>query len=76
MQGTAHFRTSIARGQEIMRTLIAELSGLAVPHYVLDALEGKGKIPVLPAFIQDEEDKSIRLETLNGETACYPDGVD
>jgi lysine 2,3-aminomutase len=74
VQGTAHFRTSIARGQEIMRVLIAELSGLAVPHYVLDAPEGQGKIPILPEFVQNEEGRVIQLRSLKGESMRYPDG--
>ena len=34
--GTAHFRTTIAEGQALMRELRRRLSGLALPTYVLD----------------------------------------
>jgi lysine 2,3-aminomutase len=34
--GTAHFRTTIAHGQTLMRELRSRVSGLALPRYVLD----------------------------------------
>jgi lysine 2,3-aminomutase len=49
--GTAHFRTSIARGQDLMRALRGDLSGLAMPTYVLDIPGGHGKVPVGPGYI-------------------------
>ena len=50
--GTAHWRTSIARGQELMRALRARLSGLATPAYMLDIPGGRGKVPVGPQWIR------------------------
>jgi lysine 2,3-aminomutase len=44
--GTAHFRTSIERGQELMNELRRRYSGLCQPTYVLDGPEGQGKVPV------------------------------
>ena len=41
--GTAHWRVPIAKGQELMRSLRARLSGLAMPTYVLDIPGGRGK---------------------------------
>lgn len=49
--GTAHFRTSIAEGQALMRQLRGRLSGLALPTYVLDIPGGYGKVPVGPAYV-------------------------
>jgi lysine 2,3-aminomutase len=43
--GTAHFRTTIAQGQELMRTLRTRYSGLCQPAYVLDRA-GEGKVPL------------------------------
>jgi len=48
--GTAHFRTSIAEGQALMRTLRTRLSGLALPTYVLDIPGAYGKVPIGPAY--------------------------
>ncbi len=50
--GTAHFRTTIAEGQSLMRTLRGTLSGLAQPLYVLDIPGGVAKVPVLPPFLE------------------------
>ena len=52
--GTAHFRTSIAEGQALMRALRQRLSGLAMPTYVLDIPGGYGKVPVGPAYLSDD----------------------
>lgn len=49
--GTAHFRTSIADGQALMRTLRQRLSGIAMPTYMLDVPGGYGKVPVGPDYL-------------------------
>ena len=45
--GTRHFRTSIAKGIEIVNALHGNISGLAVPQFVVDAPGGGGKVPLL-----------------------------
>jgi lysine 2,3-aminomutase len=49
--GTAHFRTTIAEGQDIMRALHGRYSGLCQPHYVLDIPGGHGKSPIGPNYL-------------------------
>jgi len=49
-RGIEHFRTPVAKGIEIMEALIGHTSGFCVPHYVVDAPGGGGKIPVLPHY--------------------------
>jgi lysine 2,3-aminomutase len=44
-RGTAHFRTTIADGQDLMRAVRTRFSGLCQPSYVIDA-PGEGKVPV------------------------------
>jgi lysine 2,3-aminomutase len=41
--GTAHFRTTIAEGQSLMRELRRQVSGIALPSYVLDIPGGHAK---------------------------------
>jgi len=53
--GTAHFRTTIDAGQELMRRLRGRLSGLAQPHYVLDIPGGYGKVPIGPEYLTGAE---------------------
>jgi lysine 2,3-aminomutase len=43
--GTAHFRTTMAHGQELMQRLRARHSGLCQPTYVIDRA-GEGKVPL------------------------------
>jgi lysine 2,3-aminomutase len=66
--GTAHWRTSIARGQELMRALRARLSGIAVPTYVLDIPGGYGKVPI--------GSQSIRSDGNTGYVVLDPSGIE
>jgi lysine 2,3-aminomutase len=70
--GTGHFRTPLERGVAIMRSLRGPVSGLAIPHYVVDLPGGKGKVPVGPNYVEGEAD---RLEILSpgGERVVYPE---
>lgn len=72
VQGTAHFRTSVRSGLEIVRGLRGHISGLAVPHYVIDLPGGKGKVAVLP---DDAEIRgtTLHLRTYTGERVIYQD---
>jgi lysine 2,3-aminomutase len=47
-RGTAHFRTGIASGQRLVRSLRGRVSGLCQPTYVLDIPGGYGKVPIGP----------------------------
>ena len=67
--GTAHFRTTIAEGQELMRQLRGRNSGLCQPSYVLDIPGGYGKSPVGPNYLSD--DCSV-VEDFRGRRHAYP----
>ena len=59
-KGANHFRTSIQKGIEIIENLRGWTSGLAVPHFVIDAPGGGGKIPILPNYVMHyDEDKIV-----------------
>jgi lysine 2,3-aminomutase len=47
------------------------VSGLAVPHYVIDSPGGKGKIPLLPEYLVRLGDTAL-LRTPSGETITFP----
>jgi lysine 2,3-aminomutase len=49
--GTAHLRTTLAHGQELMRKLRGRVSGLCQPEYVLDIPGGHGKAPAGPNYL-------------------------
>src|SRR5665213_682857 len=50
-RGTAHFRTTLATGRDLMRQLRGRVSGLCQPGYVLDLPGGYGKVPVGPDYV-------------------------
>jgi lysine 2,3-aminomutase len=51
--GTAHLRTTLEQGQQLMRALRGRVSGLCQPEYVLDIPGGHGKAPVGPNYLSD-----------------------
>ncbi|MFW5708156.1 MAG: KamA family radical SAM protein [Bacteroidota bacterium] len=71
--GSAHFRTPVSKGLEIIEGLRGHTSGYAVPHFVIDAPGGGGKIPLLPDYYQGRENGSIRLRNYEGKVFHYPD---
>jgi lysine 2,3-aminomutase len=72
--GTAHLRTTVARGQELMRSLHGRVSGLCQPAYVLDIPGGHGKSPIGPSHIRatGEAGESYEIEDFNGIRHAYP----
>jgi lysine 2,3-aminomutase len=71
--GTAHLRTSISRGIEIMGQLRGHTSGYAVPTYVVDAPGGGGKIPVQPETVVGRDGGVWQLQNWAGEIYTYID---
>ena len=72
--GTSHLRTSIERGQDLMRAMRGRLSGLCQPTYVLDIPGGHGKSPIGPNYLSQDEAGRTRVEDFKGGSHCYPPG--
>lgn len=72
VKGTAHFRTSVKTGLGIMESIRGHMSGLAVPYYVIDLPEGKGKVPLLPGH-EIAGNGVLQLRTYTGEKVVYHD---
>jgi lysine 2,3-aminomutase len=70
--GGEHFRTSVRKGLEIIQALRGWTSGLAVPHFVIDAPGGGGKIPLLPEYLQAITEDEVILRNYTGEEYRYP----
>lgn len=70
--GTMHFKTSVDIGIEIMEHLRGYTSGLAVPTYIVNAPEGKGKTPMLPQYKISQGRGYITIRTWEGEIIKYP----
>jgi lysine 2,3-aminomutase len=60
--GTAHLRTTIERGQELMRGLRGRVSGLCQPEYVLDIPGGHGKVPIGPSYLSHAHSRGRELD--------------
>ncbi|HUC19477.1 MAG TPA: KamA family radical SAM protein [Acetobacteraceae bacterium] len=73
IRGSAHFRTSVAKGLEIIEGLRGHTTGYAVPHFVIDAPGGGGKIPLLPDYLLGREEGSMVLRNYEGQIYRYPD---
>lgn len=75
--GSAHFRTPLQKGLEIIRGLQGHTSGYAVPTYAFEAPDGGGKIPLLPEYVVGREGGDLFLKNYAGKIYRYrePDGI-
>jgi lysine 2,3-aminomutase len=71
--GSAHFRTQVKKGIEIIKGLCGFTSGYAVPHFVIDAPGGGGKIPLLPEYVKSIDKEGITLVNYLGKEYIYPE---
>jgi lysine 2,3-aminomutase len=71
-RGTAHFRTGIAAGQDLVRALRGRVSGLCQPTYVLDIPGGWGKVPIGPCAIHGADNGGWLVEDSAGRRRAYP----
>ncbi len=69
--GAEHFRTTVEKGLEIIKALRGWTSGLAVPHFVIDAPGGGGKIPLLPEYVESINDDEVVLRNYAGQRFTY-----
>ncbi|MGQ9485003.1 MAG: KamA family radical SAM protein [Desulfosoma sp.] len=72
MQGTAHFRTPLAAGAELMAALRNRISGLAIPHFVVDLPNGLGKVPITASAVVRVDPDHVVLRNFAGHAAAYP----
>jgi len=73
--GSGHFRTPIEKGLEIIKGMRGFTSGYAIPHFVIDAPGGGGKIPLLPEYYIGREGDNVVLQNYEGKRFYYPDVV-
>jgi lysine 2,3-aminomutase len=74
--GAEHFRTTVQKGLEIIKALRGWTSGLAVPHFVIDAPGGGGKIPLLPEYVVQVTDTEVVLRNYAGQLYRYKQPLD
>ncbi len=74
-KGTNHFRVSVEEGQKIMKELQGQISGIALPTYVLDIPGGYGKVPIQHSFIETIDGDSYLIEDRHGCKHAYKDDI-
>jgi len=75
-EGTGHFRTSVAKGIEIYESLRGHTTGFAVPTYIIDAIGGGGKTPVIPNYVISQADHQVILRNYEGIISKYTEPED
>ena len=76
VRGADHFRTTIARGIEIIESLRGHTSGLAIPQFAVDAPGGGGKIPVNPQYVLGYDKGRAILRNFQGRIYAAQDPHD
>ena len=73
--GTAHLRTSVQTGIDLISKLRGHTTGYAVPTYVIDAPGGGGKVPIQADTLIAYENGKTTVRNWEGKTYTYIDPV-
>jgi len=73
VRGTGHLRTPLDVGLGIMAALQGRLSGIALPKFIVDTPNGRGKVPVGPNYVVRREGGTTTLRTFRDELVDYID---
>jgi lysine 2,3-aminomutase len=71
VQGTEHLRTSVDVGIKIIEGMRGHTSGLAVPTFVVDLVEGGGKVPLQPSYVLSMNDSELLVQNYQGKVFRY-----
>ena len=71
VKGTAHFRTPVSTGLQIIEKLRGHTTGYAVPTFVVDGPGGGGKIPLMPNYVVSVKDGVWTLRNFAGKLFTY-----
>ena len=75
VEGAGHFRTPVAKGIEIIEALRGHTSGFAVPHFIVDAPGGGGKIPIMPNYLLSMSDHKVIVRNYEGYITTYEEST-
>ena len=70
--GTDHLRTPVEESIALMDGLRGWMSGMAVPHLVLDAPGGGGKVPIGPQYLLEVDERRALVRNYRGRQISYP----
>src|SRR5712671_2510056 len=71
--GSAHLRSSVAKGIEIIEGLRGHTTGYGVPQFVIDAPGGGGKVPINPGYVLYHDNEKIVIRNYEGKIFEYPE---
>lgn len=71
--GSAHLRSSVKKGIEVIRSLRGHTTGYAIPQYVIDAPGGGGKVPINPEYLLEQADGRVLIQNFEGKLFEYPE---
>ena len=71
--GTAHLRTPISKGLEILDALRGQLSGLAIPQFAIDLPGGGGKVTLSPDRVVRVDEDRWTFRDFKGDEFTYVD---
>lgn len=72
-EGLEQFRTKINVGINIIKELQQNITGFAIPQFVIDAPNGGGKIAIAPNNIVEWTHEYIKLKNARGDEYFYPE---
>jgi len=73
IRGSAHFRTNVEKGLEMIRALRGHTTGYATPMFCVDAPGGGGKILLAPDPVAGRDGDDLLLTNFEGKVYRYPD---
>ena len=71
--GTDHLRTPVDAAIDIYAGLRGWMNSMAVPHLVIDAPGGGGKLPIGPTYIVERRPDAVVVRTYRGKLVEYPE---
>ena len=74
-EGIGHFRTKVNVGIKLLEQLTGNITGFAVPKYVIDTPGGGGKIPVNPDFVISSSNGVIVMKNYEGKVYTYQEFI-
>ena len=74
--GTSHLRTSVETGIALMEELRGHISGMAIPHLVIDTPGGMGKVSIGPDYVVARGPDKWTLRNYEGKLVDYPQPAD
>lgn len=69
--GTGHYQVPVEKGLSLMRRLQGQLSGMALPRFMIDLPGGGGKIELLPDRIIKKQANCWEVVNFNGRRFTY-----